>query len=58
VRRAVHLEHRDGAARARDIDATQPPVEHHDVGTFSHREVRDGLVRVEIEDRQGVVAFA
>jgi len=52
------LEHRDGAARARDIDATQPPVEHHDVGTFSHREVRDGLVRVEIEDRQGVVAFA
>src|SRR2546421_5019583 len=57
VRRVVHLEYRDDPARAGDVDPAKSGVVHHDVGTFRHREVRDGPVRVEIEDRHGVVAF-
>src|SRR5262249_46957245 len=58
VRWIVHLERRDGAARARDIDPAKSGIEHHDVGAFGHRQVRDRLVRLEIEHGQGVVAFA
>src|SRR5207249_11529909 len=49
VRRIVHLEHRDEPARAGDVDPAKSGVEHDDVGTSSHREVRDGSVGVEIE---------
>src|SRR5437667_8978356 len=56
--RIVHLKYGDCTTRARHIDASKPGIEHYDVRTLRHWEVGYRLVRVEVEDRQGVVALA
>src|SRR5262249_35765788 len=45
-------------AAACDIDATEPWVELDDVRALRHRQLRDHLVRLEIEHGQNVIAFA
>src|SRR5215475_14108736 len=58
VRGIVHLEDRDGAARAGDVDPAEPRINHNHVGAPRHRKMRDRPRRVEIKDGQRVVALA
>src|SRR3989449_2646538 len=56
--RTVHLKYGDCATGAGHINASEPRIEHHDVGALGHWQMSDRPVRVEIEHRQRVVAFA
>src|SRR2546430_16975510 len=56
--RTVHLKYGDCATGAGHIDASEPGIEHHDVRALGHWQMSDRPVRVEIEHRQRVVAFA
>ena len=58
MRRVVHLEHGDRAAAACDVDPAEPGIEHDDVRALGHRQVGDRAVRVEVEDRERIVALA
>src|SRR6267154_33795 len=54
----VHLEHRDGTARTRHVNALETGIEFDYVRTARHRQKGDWLVSVEIEDGHEVVSFA
>src|SRR5437879_3059898 len=56
--RTVRLKYGDCATGAGHIDASEPGIEHHDVRALGHWQMSDHPVRVEIEHRQRVVAFA
>ena len=58
VRAVVHLKHRDRATRACDVDAPEAEIERHDVGAARHGEMRGRAVRIEVDNRQHVVALA
>src|SRR6266852_826029 len=58
VIRIIHLEHRDGTARTRHVNALETGIEFDYVRTARHRQKGDGLVSVEIEDGHEVVPFA
>src|SRR6201984_177164 len=56
--RIVLMENRDGAAVARRIDASQSRIKTDYIRSIGHREKRNRLVFVEVEDGHQVFAFA